>query len=123
MSATNETVRIAIFALLAGAALPLIIQLFLTARSFRRTVDTVERRLDRALRDIDELSADLRRRPAAGSTSIVGAIAAATPAVVAAVRAFRTSMHDQEAPGPTAAPPNNHDHDKNKDDKDKEKRS
>ena len=120
MSATNETIRIAIFALLAGAALPLLIQLFLTARSFRRTVDTVERRLDRALRDIDDLTADLRRRPAAGSSSIVSAIAAATPAVVAAVRAFRTSMHDQEAHGPMAAAPNNHDHDK---DTDKEKRS
>jgi len=109
MSASADMIRVAILALLAGVALPLLVQLFLAARAFRRTVNTVEQRLDRALRDIDDLAADVRRRPASSPASLVAAAAAAAPAVVAAVRAFRTSMQVERAEAPQEAPANHHD--------------
>lgn len=99
MSDTADTVRIALAALLTGVALPLLVQLFLATRSLRRAAETAERRLDEALREIRDIAADVRRSAAAassGSPSLAATLAAATPAVLAAVRAFRQTMHPAE---------------------------
>jgi hypothetical protein len=113
MSTSADTIRIALLALLAGAALPVLIQLFVTLRGLRRTADAVERRLDQTLRDIGDLAADVRRT-AVAPTSMGAVIAAATPAVVAAVRAFRTSLHDHDGEDEGHAPRHagNHENDK-----------
>jgi hypothetical protein len=100
MSDAADTIRLALAALLTGAALPLLVQLFLATRSLRRAGETAERRLDEALREIRELTADVRRGAAAastGSSSLPAILAAATPAVIAAVRAFRQTMHPHTA--------------------------
>ena len=106
MSPAEETVRIAIAALLTGVTLPLIVQLFVTARSVRRAAESVERRLDETLREVRDLASDLRRTTTAAPTSLANVVATATPAIVAAVRAFRGSM--QAAPHSETTPTNNH---------------
>ena len=100
-------IRIALLALITGVTLPLLVQLFLTLRALRRTADVVERRLDQTLRDIGAVVADLKRTTA-GPSTLGGLVAAAAPVVVAAVRAFRTSMHEQHAAEPSDAHTANH---------------
>jgi len=64
-----------------------------TLRALKRSAETIERRLDQSLRDLNALTADVRQN-AAESTSVASLVGAAVPAIVAAVRAFRTSMND-----------------------------
>lgn len=85
MVATTDTIRVALFALLTGAVLPLLVQLFLTLRSLRSAMASMERR-------INELAIDAKSGPSASLGAVVGA---ALPAILAAVHAFRASMHTQ----------------------------
>jgi hypothetical protein len=90
MTSTGETIRIALLALLAGVALPIAVQLYLTLRSTAGVVRQLDRRLDRAFDDLARATASVRQ--GAGASSATSAVLAALgPAVVAGVRAFRTT--------------------------------
>jgi hypothetical protein len=97
MSTSAELIRIALLALVTGLAVPLLVQVFITLRGLRRTTETLERRLDATLKEIGETAADLRRSTS-GPSSLVATLAAAAPVVLAAVRAFRSSMHGADQP-------------------------
>jgi uncharacterized protein YoxC len=97
MTSPGELVRIALLALLTGVAVPLLVQLFLTLRSLRRATDAVERRLDKLLGDVNSIAEQVRER-AAHPSPLAASLTATLPAVVAAVQAFRTSMHADAAP-------------------------
>jgi hypothetical protein len=94
MTSPAELVRVALAALLAGIALPLLVQLFLTLRAVSRTSAVLTRQLEENGRQLSTLLADLRthQRPDAGAL-LANAL---VPAAIAAVRAFRT--------GPAAGP-------------------
>ena len=93
MTSANDTIRIALLALVTGAVVPVLVQLFLTARSLRSAVETIERRLDSVGRQMGELAADVKAQTGK-STPLWAALGAAAPAIVAAVHAFRASMHE-----------------------------
>jgi len=98
MTSASETVRIALAALLVGIAIPLLVQLYLVLRGVRRTVAVFEQRLDGTLRDLGDVVADLKR-VTTPAPNLALQVAAAVPAVLAAVRAFRTGVaHDDSAP-------------------------
>ena len=100
MTASAEVVKIALLALVTGAVLPLLVQLFLTLRAMRLAAERVETRLDKILDDVSELADGVKARAAAPS-ALGSTLAAAVPAVLAAVQAFRTSFH--HPPDPTAS--------------------
>jgi hypothetical protein len=90
MSTTPQIVQLAILALLAGMAIPLLVQLFLTARTVKRVSESLDRKLDETRRELHELIAGGRRD--GGSADLASALAgAAVPAVIAAVRAYRAT--------------------------------
>jgi hypothetical protein len=89
MLATTDILRLVFLAFLGGLALPVMVQLFLTLRTLQRTSVTVERRIDETSRDLHEVLAGLRREPAGPDVASLLA-SAAVPAVVAAIRAFRS---------------------------------
>jgi hypothetical protein len=92
-----EMIRIALLALVAGVALPLLVQLFVTLRAVTRVVKILDERLEPALRDVGEVAARLRQSTAPSqNTSAV--LAALAPALIAAVRTFRGGVA-------SAAPP------------------
>jgi hypothetical protein len=88
MTPPAEMVRVALAALLAGIALPLLVQLFLTLRAVSRASAALTRQLDENGRQLSTLLADLRahQRPDAGAL-LANAL---VPAAIAAVRAFRS---------------------------------
>lgn len=92
MTSSGELIRIALLALLTGIAVPLLVQLFLTLRSLRLATDAVERRLDKLLGDVNAIADQVRTR-ATHPGPLAASLTAALPAVVAAVQAFRTTMH------------------------------
>jgi|GEM_PF-3286283 len=92
MTSSGELIRIALLALLTGVAVPLLVQLFLTLRSLRVATDSVERRLDKLLGDVNAIADQVRTR-AAHPSPLAASLTAALPAALAAVQAFRTSMH------------------------------
>jgi len=100
MTASAEVVKLALLALVTGAVLPLLVQLFLTLRAMRLAAEGVEKRLDKILDDVSGLADGVKARAAAPS-ALGATLAAAVPAILAAVQAFRTSLH--HAAGPTAA--------------------
>jgi hypothetical protein len=96
MTSASDTIRIALLALVTGAVLPVLVQLFLAARSLRSAVETIERRLDSVGRQIGELAADVKAQTGK-STPLWAAVGAAAPAIAAAVHAFRVSMHEHHS--------------------------
>jgi hypothetical protein len=96
MSTTTDTIRLVLLAFFGGLALPLMVQLFLTLRTLQRTSLTVERRIDETSREVHEVLAGLRREPAGPDLGSVLA-GAAVPAVIAAIRAFRSTPSAQPA--------------------------
>jgi hypothetical protein len=98
MTPSTEVFRVGLAALLTGIALPLLLQLFLLLRDLRRTTAVLDRRLDRTLADLGAVLSELKQSTTA-APPLAAQIAAAVPAVVAAVRAFRSGMsHDGAAP-------------------------
>jgi hypothetical protein len=83
-----EILQLAIIALVAGIAIPLLVKLFLTARTVQRAAISAERKLEDTRRDLHDLLAGGRREPAAPEWTAVLANAA-VPALIAAVRTFR----------------------------------
>jgi hypothetical protein len=86
-----EILQLAITAFVAGTAIPLLVQLFLTARTVQRVAVSAERKLEEARREIRDLLGSSRREPAAPEWTAVLA-SAVVPAVIAAVRTFRSSV-------------------------------
>jgi hypothetical protein len=98
MTPSSEVFRVGLFALLAGMAVPLLVQLFLVLRDVRRTTAVLDQRLDRTLADLGAVVAELKRATVP-APALSAQLAAAVPAVIAAVHAFRTSMtHDGRPP-------------------------
>jgi hypothetical protein len=94
MTPSPEIFRVGLAALLTGIAVPLLVQLFLLLRDLRRTTAV----LDRTLTNLDSVVAELKH-PAVATPPLAAQLAAAVPAVVAAVRAFRSGMsHDGATP-------------------------
>jgi hypothetical protein len=90
MSTTPQIIELAILALLAGLAIPLLVQLFLTARTIQRVSESLDRKLEESRRELHAALAGGRRD--SGSADLASALAsAAVPAVIAAVRAFRST--------------------------------
>jgi hypothetical protein len=87
----TETLQLAIIALIAGMSVPLLVQLFLTARTVQRVAASADRKLEEARRELHDLIAGSRREPATAEWTAVLA-SAAMPAIVAAVRSFRASV-------------------------------
>jgi hypothetical protein len=100
MSTSGELVRVALLALVTGLAVPLLVQLFITLRGLRRTAEALERRLDVTLKEIGDAVADLRRS-SSGPSALGATLAAAGPVILAAVRAFRSAMHEGHHPVPS----------------------
>ncbi|HVZ72899.1 MAG TPA: hypothetical protein VHJ20_11035 [Polyangia bacterium] len=106
MTSPAETVRVALAALMAGVAIPLLVQLFFVLRNVRRTTAVLDRRLDQTLSDLGDVVAEIKR-VSVPAPSLAAQLAAAVPAIVAAVHAFRTGFgHDVHG----AAPTDNHHH-------------
>jgi hypothetical protein len=98
MTPSTEVFRVGLAALLTGIAVPLLLQLFLVLRDVRRTTAVLDQRLDRTLTDLGAVVAELKHATVP-APPLAAQLAAAVPAVVAAVRAFRSSMtpHDGAA--------------------------
>ena len=107
MTPSTEVFRVGLAALLTGIAVPLLVQLFLVLRDVRRTTAVLDQRLDRTLTDLGAVVAELKHATVP-APPLAAQLAAAVPAVVAAVRAFRSGMshHDGEAPAPSHAKEN-----------------
>jgi hypothetical protein len=105
MVSTSELFRIGLAALLTGVALPLAVQLFLVLRHLQRATATLDRRLDRTLADIGDVVAELKR-VSVPAPSLVAQLAAAVPAVMAAVHAFRAGLeHEDSSEARSSEPP------------------
>jgi hypothetical protein len=91
MTPSTEVFRIGLAALLTGAAVPLLVQLFLLLRDVRRTTAVLDQRLDRTLKDLGAVAAELRHATVP-APPLAAQLAAALPAVITAVRAFRSGM-------------------------------
>jgi len=79
-------IPLVLLALVVGAALPMLVQLFTTMRSMQKSIADVERRVDRALDDVSRAAGRVGH-PATPTAAAIGA--ALGPAVVAAIGAFR----------------------------------
>lgn len=95
MNETNQTILVVLAAVLVGTTLPLLLQLFFAARSLRRVLGSVDRKVDGALGELSEVVATLRGTVA--PTSPFAAIGSALlptllPTIAAAVEAFREQM-------------------------------
>ena len=98
MTPSTEVFRVGLAALLTGLAVPLLVQLFLLLRDLRRTMAGLDRRLDRTLADLGAVVSELKQATA-NAPPLAAQLAAAAPAVIAAVRAFRSGMsHDGVTP-------------------------
>ena len=94
MTSQTELLRFGLMALLTGIAIPLALQLFLVLRNVRKATAVLDQRLDKTLRDVGDVVADLKRL-SAPAPSLGSQLAAAIPAVLAAVHAFRSGVgHD-----------------------------
>ena len=91
MTSQTELFRFGLAALLTGVAIPLAVQLFLVLRNVQKATATLDRRLDQTLRDVGDVVAELKR-VSVPAPSLVSQLAAAVPAVIAAVHAFRSGM-------------------------------
>ena len=90
MANTPQMIQLTIVALLAGMGIPLMVQLFLTARSLQRTAASVEGKLEAARRELHDVLEGIRRDSSTGDLASVLA-SAAVPALLAGIRAFRAS--------------------------------
>jgi hypothetical protein len=91
----TETLRLAITALIAGMSIPLLVQLFLTARTVQRVAASADRKLEETRRELHDLLAGSRRE-AAGAEWMGALASAAVPAIAAAVRTFRSTVADED---------------------------
>jgi hypothetical protein len=104
MYSTAQIIQLAIVALLGGIAIPLLVQVFLTARTVQRVSISLERKVDDTRKELHELLAPPRRE--SGGQELAALLAsAAVPAVIAAVRAFRATT---SGPPIDKAPSNGH---------------
>jgi hypothetical protein len=88
MTSQIELFRFGLAALLTGVAIPLAVQLFLVLRNVQKATAMLDKRLDRTLGDVADVVAELKR-VSVPAPSLVSQLAAAVPAVIAAVHAFR----------------------------------
>ena len=95
MMTQSDLWKFGLAALLTGLAIPLAVQLFLLLRTLHRIGATLDGRLDHLLRDTEELVSELRGARMS-SPSGVAQLAAAVPAVIAAIQAFRLAMSRPE---------------------------
>ena len=107
---TWQTALVIVLAVVAGALLPVLVQLSLTLRTSRTVLEGTSARLDRAL-DAVSAAAELLDRVATGlertveqvrqSVRIASAVGAAVaPSVAAAVKAWRAGAEGREGPLP-----------------------
>lgn len=97
MSNSSEMIRIALMALIVGVTLPLLVQLFMTLRSLQKVITMLDKRLDPTLRDLSDTIASLRKTTEpTNAASIIGA--AAVPAALAALQAFKAHMAAKHEP-------------------------
>ena len=96
MTSQTDLFRFGLAALLTGVAIPLAVQLFLVLRNVQRATATLDRRLDQTLRDVGDVVAELKR-VSVPAPSLVSQLAAAAPALIAAVHAFRAGMSRPDA--------------------------
>jgi hypothetical protein len=91
----TDGIQLAILALVAGMAIPLLVQLFLTARTVQRAAASIERNVEDVRRDLHGLVGGAARSgaPPEWAATLAGA---AVPAVIAAVRAFRGSLAEDQ---------------------------
>lgn len=94
----SDLIRTAVLVLLAGIAIPVLVQLFLTLRAFQRSTTALERKLDQAL-------AAVAVGRSGGSDSLALLAAAVAPAVIAGFRAYRAGISGSERDGDGAPPP------------------
>jgi hypothetical protein len=104
MTSQTDLLRFGLAALLTGVAIPLAVQLFLVLRNVQKATATIDRRLDQTLRDVGDVIAELKR-VSVPAPSLTSQLAAALPAVIAAVHAFRSGMN---RPDSSDAPSSNH---------------
>jgi hypothetical protein len=90
MTPATEVFRVGLAALLTGIAVPLLVQLFLLLRDVRRATAGLDQHLERTLTDLGAVVAELKHA-AVPAPPLASQLAAAVPAVIAAVRAFRSS--------------------------------
>ena len=103
MTSQTELLRFGLAALLTGLAIPLAVQLFLVLRNVQKATASLDRRLDDTLRDVSEVVAELKR-VSVPAPSLASQLAAAVPAVLAAVHAFRSGLGRDDS----AVVPRNH---------------
>jgi hypothetical protein len=99
MTSPAEVFRLGLLALLAGVALPLLVQLFLVLRNVQRVTAVLDRRLDGTLHALEDVAAVVKHG-GEQSASWPTAAAAMVSAAIAAARAFRTGIahdHDHDA--------------------------
>jgi hypothetical protein len=99
MTPSTEVFRVGLAALLTGIAVPLLVQLFLLLRDVRRTTAVLDRRLDRTLAELGAVVSELKHSTTP-APPLAAQLVAAVPAVIAAVRAFRSGMSHDGAPPP-----------------------
>ena len=104
MTSQTDLLRFGLAALLTGVAIPLAVQLFLVLRNVQKATATIDRRLDQTLRDVGDVVAELKR-VSVPAPSLTSQLAAALPAVIAAVHAFRSGMSRSDS---SDAPSSNH---------------
>lgn len=97
-----DAIKVALAALMVGVAVPLLVQLFITLRSLRQAVATMDERLDRTMHELNELLARVSRAQAPPNETLSQVGAALIPAVVAAVRAYRAHHHTNGVAAPEA---------------------
>jgi hypothetical protein len=95
MLETGEALGLLLAAFGLGALLPVVVQLFLAIREFRRTVRKLSEHLEPSLKLLHEM-AQRPRDPEPG-TSVAALFAATIPALIAAYRAFRQHPTAEES--------------------------
>lgn len=95
MTESMQLALVVLAALLAGAAIPVLVQLYVTLGAVKRTAS----RVDVALTQVSTALADVRSSAQAdGTAALVSAIA---PAALAAIRAFRTAAKQRDTQATT----------------------
>ena len=88
-----QAFEVVLLALLVGATLPILVQLFAVLRTARRVLESSGPRLDRALDEVTRAAARMSAPTASESgAATIGALLG--PALVAGARAFRNGVGD-----------------------------
>jgi hypothetical protein len=91
MAPAAQMIQIALFALVAGIAIPVLVQLFVTLRSIQRSATAVQHKMDETLATVTAVVGPLGASRPTGSDPLPALAAALVPALVAGFRAYRTT--------------------------------